>query len=224
MKAHPPMNRSRFLPLAALAMLAVPAHAATITGDRLDGTAYLLDAGQFTTLSTAFDTRGSVTSGCGTPADGRAAILKCADDPVPDGRYNPDPTMPWIDSADVGLLKWTPVFDTKVRAFGFGVTDAADTPTLVQPSPFWRLTVDDASVEHPRRFNDAGEPVTWYTILFDAPVSTASLIIRTAAGDGYGIVSATVAPVPLPAAGWLLIAAAAALVAARRRVAGGLRP
>lgn len=119
MKAHPPMNRSRFIPLAALAMLAVPAHAATITGDRLDGTAYLLDAGQFTTLSTAFDTRGSVTSGCGTPADGRAAILKCADDPVPDGRYNPDPTMPWIDSADVGLLKWTPVFDTKVRAFGF---------------------------------------------------------------------------------------------------------
>ena len=137
---------------------------------------YTLSADEFITLSTIFDPRGSVTTSCGAPADGRRAILKCVSDAVPDGRYNPESGQSWIDSADVGLLKWDPVFKGKIKAFGFGITDAADTPTFLQPDPFWRLAVEGATIDHPRLFKDEGEPVTWYTVVFDKPVSTASLL------------------------------------------------
>ena len=209
------MRKTVLLTGAAL-LLASVASAATITEARLEGESYTLSADEFTTLSTIFDPRGSVTTSCGAPADGRRAILKCVSDAVPDGRYNPESGQSWIDSADVGLLKWDPVFKGKVKAFGFGITDAADTPTFLQPDPFWRLAVDGATIEHPRLFKDEGEPVTWYTVLFDKPVSTASLLMRTAAGDGFGIINATVAPIPLPAAGWLLLAGVGGLVAARK--------
>ncbi|HRP26378.1 hypothetical protein [Thauera sp.] len=46
---------------------------------------------------------------------------------------------------------------------------------------------------------------------------TAVLAERDAAGDGFGLTGASVAPVPLPAAGWLLLASAAAFLALRRR-------
>jgi len=108
------------------------------------------------------------------------------------------------------------VFKGKIKAFGFGITDAADTPTFLRPDPFWRLAVEGATIEHPRLFKDEGEPVTWYTVVFDKPVSTAGLLMRTAAGDGFGIINATVAPIPLPAAGWLLLAGIGGLVAARK--------
>lgn len=202
--------------LAALLLGATSAGAATITSERLEGTPYTIAAGQFTTLSTTFNTLGSVTTSCGVPADGRSAILKCPTDPVPDGRYNPTPHMPWIDSADIGALRWDVGFDKPVRAFGFGVTDAADTFTP-DGDPFWRLTVDGATVSHPRLFNDEGEPVTWYTVVFDVPVLAASLVMETGRGDGYGITSATVAPIPLPAGGLLMLAALGGFGALRLR-------
>jgi hypothetical protein len=201
------------------ALLASPAMAATITEARLSGDSYALDPGEFTTLADVFTAErpdDSVTTSCGAPADGRRAILKCASDAIPDGRYGLD-GQPWIDSADIGLLKWVVNFDKPVSAFGFGVTDAADTRQRDWSDPFWKLIVGDASIDHPRRFNDEGEPVTWYTILFDAPVRSASLLMRTGVGDGYGIVSATTAPVPLPAAGLMLMGAIGLLAAARRR-------
>ena len=82
--------------------------------------------------------------------------------------------------------------------------------------PFWRLAVGGATVDAVPRLNDSGEPVRWYTILFDQPTRSASLTMRTAVGDGYGLVGPTVAPVPLPAAGLLLLGAVGVLFAVRR--------
>ena len=151
-------------------------------------------------------------------ADGRHAILKNLADAIPDGRYNPDgEDIPWIDSADIGLLRWDVTFTKPARAFGFGVVDDADTPTRFSPVPFWRLAVGGATVDATRRLNDSGEPVRWYTIHFDQPTRSASLTMRTAVGDGYGLVGPTVAPVPLPAAAWLLMASLTALAGMRWR-------
>ena len=203
--------------LAAAALIAGPALAVTITNDRLAGEAYELDPTQFASLSTFFEPRGSVTTSLGVRADGRHAILKNLADAIPDGRYNPDgEDIPWIDSADIGLLRWDVTFTKPARAFGFGVVDDADTPTRFSPVPFWRLAVGGATVDAVRRLNDSGEPVRWYTILFDQPTRSASLTMRTAVGDGYGLVGPTVAPVPLPAAGLLLLGAVGVLAAVRR--------
>jgi hypothetical protein len=194
---------------ASLTLAAGAAGAATITSDRLAGDAYALDPGQFTTLSTSFRTLDSVTTACGAPADGRSAILKCASDPVPDGRYHPDSNRPWIDSADIGELRWDLSFDKKVTAFGFGVTDAND-----QRGSWWSLEVDGTKVDHVAQQVDEGGPITWYTILFDTPVDRASLTFNTRPGDGYGIANASVAPVPLPVPALLLLTGVGALAAA----------
>lgn len=212
------------LAVAALVATASGAGAVIITNDRLAGDAYMPDPAQFASLSTFFEPHGSVTTGLGVRADGRHAILKNLADAIPDGRYNPDgEDLPWIDSADIGLLRWDVTFTNPVRAIGFGVVDEADTPTRFSPVPFWRLAVGDATVDAVRRVKDSGEPVTWYTIVFDQPTRSASLTMRTAVGDGYGIVSPTVAPVPLPAAGLLLLGGMGALAAlgrARRKAPG----
>ena len=71
--------------LAAAALIAGPALAATITNDRLAGEAYELDPTQFASLSTFFKPGGSVTTSLGVRADGRHAILKNLADAVPDG-------------------------------------------------------------------------------------------------------------------------------------------
>jgi hypothetical protein len=206
------------LAVAALVATASGAGAVTITNDRLAGGAYVLDPTQFTSLSTFFEPHGSVTTSLGVRADGRHAILKNLADAVPDGRYNPDgDDIAWIDSADIGLLRWNVTFTKPMRAFGFGVVDDADTPTRFSPVPFWRLAVGGATVDAVRRFNDSGEPVRWYTVFFDQPTESASLTMRTAVGDGYGVVSpTTVAAVPLPAAGLLLLGAVGVLAAVRR--------
>ena len=197
--------------------LPAPARAVTITNDRLAGEAYELDPTQFASLSTFFEPHGSVTTSLGVRADGRHAILKNLADAIPDGRYNPDgEDIPWIDSADIGLLRWDVTFTKPARAFGFGVVDDADTPTRFSPVPFWRLAVGGATVDAVPRLNDSGEPVRWYTILFDQPTRSASLTMRTAVGDGYGVVGPTVAAVPLPAAGLLLLGAVGVLAAVRR--------
>ena len=36
----------------------------------------------------------------------------------------------------------------------------------------------------PSALNDSGEPVRWYTIVFDQRTRSASLTMRTAVGDG----------------------------------------
>ena len=206
-----------FLAAAALVASASGAGAVTISNDRLAGGAYVLDPTQFASLSTFFEPHGSVTTSLGVPADGRHAILKNLADAIPDGRYNPDGAdVPWIDSADIGLLRWDVTFAKPVRAFGFGVVDDADTPTRFSPVPFWRLAVGGATVDAGPRPNDSGEPVRWYTVFFDQPTESASLTMRTAVGDGYGVVSPTVAAVPLPAAGLLLLGAVGVLAAVRR--------
>ena len=96
-----------------------------ITESRLAGNLSALDPGEYTTRSTTFNTLGSVTTACGAPADGRRAIIKCASDAVADGRFGENGS-PWVDSADIGELERTVHFGQKVRAIGFGVSDAND--------------------------------------------------------------------------------------------------
>jgi hypothetical protein len=202
---------------AALVMAAVavwPASAATITENRLAGDPFAISADEFTTRSTTFNTQGSVTTGLGVPADGRRAILKGTGDAIPDGRFN-EGNLPWVDSADIGELERTVNFGRYVHAFGFGVTDAND-----QAGSWWSFTVDGATASISPRANDEGEAAVWYTVLFDKPTKTATFEFSTRPGDGYGIMQGTVAPVPLPAGVWLMLAAMGALGLAKRRARG----
>ena len=204
--------------LAAL-LLASPAFSATIiTESRLAGNLYDLDPGEYTTRSTTFNTLGSVTTACGAPADGRRAIIKCASDAVPDGRFGEN-GGPWVDSADIGEIERTVHFGQKIRAIGFGVSDAND-----QRDSWWNFTVNGVTASIAPRLNDEGEAAVWFTVLFDEPVDSAHFAFSTRPGDGYGIMAPTAVPIPLPAAVLAMPAAFGGLagraVAARRSRSG----
>jgi hypothetical protein len=196
--------------LLATALLATPASAATITHDRLPGTAFALATGDFTALAPPTP-RGSVTTAGGALADGSTPILKFPSDAVPDGRYNPD-GGPWIDSADLAWIGGSFSFPEPVTAFGFGITDAND-----QRNSHFSVSFGDAVASlDPQTEVEYGN-VHWFTVLFDEPVTAADLTFSTRAGDGFGITTATMAPVPLPAGLALMLAGVGALAWVKRR-------
>jgi hypothetical protein len=197
------------LAVGALLASSAGAGAVTITSGSLGGMPVQIDAGQFEALAPPTPSP-SVTTAGGVPADGSRVIIKTPSDPVPDGRYNPDGGA-WADSADLAKFAWNVSFDRPVRKFGFAVTDAND-----QPSSYWLLTVGDVTASiGPQIEREIGN-IHWFTIAFGEAVESARLTFATRARDGFGLSTATIEPVPVPAAGLLLLGGLGALIAVRR--------
>jgi hypothetical protein len=196
------------LTLAAL-LLATPAGAATITSGQLAGISYDIVAGHFEALASRTP-GGSVTTARGIPVDGSRVIMKSPLDPIPDGRFNPG-GGDWADSADLARFAWNLEFDTPVTAFGFAVTDAND-----QPGSHWFVRSGEGIAQIAPQIERETGNIHWFTVLFDGAVQSARLIFSTRAGDGFGLTTASMTPVPLPAAFWLLLAGVGGLIGSRR--------
>lgn len=142
------------------------------------------------------------------------------------GRYDPLDRTPqgrWVDSNDLGKMVWNVKLDggTPITGMRFALTDARDQP---EPGSFFNMAVRSDGQRLARWAIDEIQPnanLVWITVLFEEAVDKARLVFRTGRrdklGDGYGIASVTVAPVPLPAGLWLMLAGGLALVGLRRR-------
>nr|WP_246849233.1 VPLPA-CTERM sorting domain-containing protein [Rubellimicrobium arenae] len=133
------------------------------------------------------------------------------------GRYDPWGGT-WIDSQDLSDVIWTVEPGRAFQILTFALTDAFDQPVSeLLGESFFTLSVDDAEWTIDAR--EANGTLHWITVAFDKPTTSANVHFSTRLNDGWGIKAAmvTVAPVPLPAAGWLGLAGLAGLVALGRR-------
>jgi hypothetical protein len=199
--------------LLCFALLGVPAHAATITEvpGPASGTALALDPADFTGF-------GPCGSGKSVINDGCSAAIKDPSSPRPFGRFDPFGGS-WMDSQDRRRIVWTIDQDTPFTSVNFALTDAFDQrrDDRYGGSSFFSLSAEDATWKIAKR--ERNSTLHWLTVMFDAPVNTASLTFRTRLNDGWGVSQPTVAPVPLPPTAALLLGGLGLLAWVRRRSA-----
>jgi hypothetical protein len=161
------------------------------------------NGGVLSTNVGTFSTGNGPGSGHSTCGNKGQVQVKDASSASPFGRYNPDGAA-WLDSNDNPTVEWNVNIGQAFNAVSFGLTDAND-----QKNSFFHLAVNGATWEIATR--EANGSLHWLTILFDQAVTDAVITFSTALNDGFGIHKATVAPVPLPAAGWMLVSGLAGL-------------
>lgn len=154
--------------------------------------------------------------------DGCSVVLK-SDPDAPDayGRFDPLGSS-WIDSQDLPEVEWTVSPGETFQSLTFALTDAFDqNPDELLGESFFKLTVDGAEWSIAQQ--ETNGTLHWITMNFDQPVTSTMVGFSTRLNDGWGIKAALVspdvvpAPVPLPAAGWLMLCSMCALIALRKR-------
>ena len=133
------------------------------------------------------------------------------------GRQNlTDGGVNWLDSNDLETLIWEVDGAGTFDSLSFFLTDVGDIPGT--DFNFSVAAGSESVTTHiPRQSNGT---INFVRILFDAPISAATVTFNTAHNDGFGLddgAAATVAPIPLPTGGLLLLGGLAGLATLRRR-------
>jgi hypothetical protein len=199
-------------PLAFLLMLAAaPAGAVSITevGGAGGGAPMAADP-------SAFVGSGACGSGGSVINDGCSVVVKNAESPRPAGRFDPFGDS-CIDSQDRAELVWTVRSDTPFQNVRFALTDAFDQPdeTRWGGASHFSMTVGDAVWTIASQ--EADGTLHWLDVLLDAPTTEVEIGFHTRLNDGFGVRQARLAPIPLPAGGFLVAVGAGSLMAMRRR-------
>lgn len=199
----------------AAVLLASSAGAATInsTAGPGTGTAFDLDAASFSRFG------GPCGSGASVINDGCSVTRKTAASPVPYGRFAPVGTG-WIDSQDISRLDWRIERPEAFTSLSFAITDAFDQPVnpVLGASYFQMRVKDDPASAWRIAERQSNRNLHWVEILFDAPTTSADVQFFTRTNDGFGVTDARVevAPIPLPAAAWMLLAGLGAIGGLKR--------
>lgn len=204
------------LAFVAAAVAATPARAVTINDGMQLPSGISLDlasattcgnSGNYTTNVGSFAGSGQPGSGGSSCGDKTTVQVKDASTPFPFGRYAPAGGK-WVDSNDLANVSWQLNVGVGLTGVSFALVDAHD-----QPNSHFSISVNGASWSIPTR--EANGNLHWIAILFDTPVTTATINFSTRLNDGYGISDVKVAPVPLPA-GLALMASSLLLLGALR--------
>ena len=202
--------------LAALLAGAAPAGAATITVGgpewtdpgllRLDFSRFPVcgQGGDLETEAGSFSTRGGpgqLGTVCGDASraqvrQGTAAYIELS------GRNGDEY---WLDSNDNETIDFKLRRTRKVQ---FLTSDLADV------YGFFRLQAGDASYEI-NEFRENGERFL-FTVIFDPDETDRTITLTSTRNDGFSIGPVVFAPIPVPAAGFLLLGAVGVLAAVRR--------
>ncbi len=195
----------------ALLLLAAPAHAVTITEVSGPGGGSPLDPDP-----AAFQGFGPCGSGGSVINDGCSVAVKDASSRGLSGRFDPFGGS-WIDSQDRPQIVWTIRQATPFNSVRFALTDAFDQGPNVGlgGASFFSLAAGDATWKIDQREPDG--TLHWIDVLLEAPTTSTQLTFDTRLNDGWGVRQASVATVPLPAGGLLLLAAIGTLAGLRRR-------
>jgi MYXO-CTERM domain-containing protein len=159
-----------------------------------------------------FSGGGPAGSGGSVCGDARRVQVKTPNSPAPFGRYDPDGGR-WLDSNDLEEVVWDVDVGRAIRGLSFGLTDAHD-----QPDSRFSFAVEGARWSIAEQ--EANGTLHLIRVMFDAPVDRTQVVFSTRGNDGFGIVSPTVQPVPLPPAALLALSGLGALALARRRRRG----
>ncbi len=178
----------------------------------------------FETGFVAGDTAGSFNTAVGTFTSVQAGqigqslrILSKATTPFQGRRdmTNANNSGKWLDSNDSMVVDWTLDFIRPVKEVGFFLTDVNDVSGNLKVTLLDGQTVDaDFSFLGAGGARPNGEMV-YVTALFDGPATKFTFTTNTK-NDGWGIDNISAVPVPLPAAGWMLLSGLAAMAGLRR--------
>ncbi|TNF64832.1 MAG: VPLPA-CTERM sorting domain-containing protein [Rhodobacteraceae bacterium] len=173
--------------------------------------------GSFTGLGTAGS--GSTAVSCGGAAVGDGACVKPAGSAG--GRFATD-GQNWLDSNDMESILWTiPGPDgapfAAITRIAFLLTDIDDVDWVR-----FNIQAGGDAIGSTQNSVSGGlrdGRLHLVTMDFSEAVRNVAITMTNGRNDGFGIdsVGVAVAPVPLPAAGWLMIAGLGGLAALRRR-------
>jgi hypothetical protein len=169
------------------------------------------DVGSFTGVAPAAP--GSSAVDCG----GGLGATSCVLNSGTFGRYNTDGESNWLDSNDLNEIVWSIPGGAVLSAFNriaFLMTDVDDVGDII-----FQIAAGGQAVGS--TVNDGnGQPngrLQLVTMSFSDLVSNLSITMRVGQGDGFGIDGVKIAAVPVPAAGFLLLAGLGGLAAFKRR-------
>ena len=136
------------------------------------------------------------------------------------GRYNVTPGgSNWLDSNDREGIDWTFTApgSFSFQKIAFMLTDLDDVGRII----FGISVNGGAAVTRPLSEVAGNSRLHLVTMMFDQPVQTFTMRMANGTGDGFGLdgarIAAMPAPVPLPAAGLLLLGTIGGLAAIARR-------
>ncbi len=183
-----------------------------VTSGCANGTINTTGIGSFTGIGPAFTGGGSQVK----PVD---KIVVRTNVPDPYGRFNVTPGgANWLDSNDMNGILWTlaaPI-GTFFDKIAFLLTDLDDVGNF----KFGISANGESTVERPGAAKLGNGALHLVTMTFSAPVSALSISMINGVGDGFGFDGgrvSTIAAVPVPAAGLLLLGGLGALAAMKRR-------
>ena len=163
---------------------------------------------------------GDTGSGAAQVAPEDRIVVRNDDPDNAHGRYDVEGGSNWLDSNDHAGIRWEIPGQSglsDILKIAFFLTDVDDVGSFGFRFEVSEDEIDTVNMMGKPQNNRDDAELQLVTLLFDKPVSLLSIEMTAGTNDGFGMDGVQVASVPLPAAGWLMLAGFGGLAALRRR-------